>query len=533
MNNEIEQFCNQATSPPIDSSENFDEYINKLKNITRWEHLGILTDENIQNTIILFISSTKLVGAMRLSLEPKIVIRCLKSLIKDDDTICYRCIQGYLISGNDILSLEAINTIWNKAKFQSTELTSEQLEPLFIRFENNRKEKGRGPNFTKETKETVWRESFGRCMFTGCGEKLDCDELSGNSGNFAYLAHNVASSEQSSRGIIELSKKLSNDPNNILLLCDKHHRLIDKVAASDYTAPELSAMREEFTIVANSLLDGLKYQPIPVYAVLWPVNSQTISPPSDLQIANSLSRIKRRIHEQINVLSNNEELLIESPNILWSLMPNIIKNAAEKIIQQTKQFGYNAALFGFGPTSALIGLGAKLGNKNAITPMLRLRETGSWSWPSINPIGDFYEIEGYNNLQKNNHFVINIAFTAEPEILTETSKIVSQENNAHRIIIRAKDNFMGNGSIPHPEDGRAFSAYLQSLFHELKSKYDAKIIHLFPCVSNAASIFIGQAYDVHHPKVIVYDFDNQAMVPRIYLESKDHQCLIKSVLNTD
>lgn len=529
MANKADQFCNQAASSPIESVETFEQYIDNLRLLVSWNHVGILTDEGVRNIIILLISNDELVSTVRLSLEPSLVASCLKSLIVEGKTVCYRCIQGYSISSDDLLHLELIASMWGKAKAQSAELAHDELEPLFIRFDGDRKEKGRGPDFTKDTKQTVWRESFGRCMFTGCGEKLDYDEVSGISGNFAYLAHNVASSEQSTRGIIQLSKMLSNDPNNVLLLCDKHHRLIDKVAASDYTASALSAMRKEFSIVANSLLDGLKFEPIPVYAVLWPVNSQTVSPPSYLQVANSLSRIKRRMHEQLNVLSNNEELLVASPDILWSVMPNVIKNAADKIIQQTKQFGYNAALFGFGPSSALIGLGAKLGNKNAVTPMLRFRDSGSWSWPQTVPIGDFYEIEGNSNLQSGSDFVLNIALTAEPKSLVEASKLVGDRVGAQTITIRARKTMMGNGSIPHPDDGRAFSAFLQSLFHNLKSEYGAQVIHLFPCTSNAASVFIGQAYDVHHPKVIVYDFDNETMVPRICLESENHQCLVRAI----
>ena len=90
---------------------------------------------------------------------------------------------------------------------------------------------------------------------------------------------------------------------------------------------------------------------------------------------------------------------------------------------------------------------------------------------------------------------------------------------------------MGNGAIPHPDDGKSFTAVLQSIFHDLKSKYGAQTIHLFPCASNAASVFIGQAYDVHHPKVIVYDFDNGTMVPRIYLENENHKCLVQAIHN--
>ncbi|WP_427925967.1 SAVED domain-containing protein [Shewanella algae] len=88
---------------------------------------------------------------------------------------------------------------------------------------------------------------------------------------------------------------------------------------------------------------------------------------------------------------------------------------------------------------------------------------------------------------------------------------------------------MGNGAVSHPDDGKAFTSVLQSMFHALKSEYGAQTIHLFPCASNAASVFIGQAYDVHHPKVIVYDFDSGTMVPRICLESDNHKCSISSI----
>jgi hypothetical protein len=529
MGNKADQFCNQAASSPLDSMDSFDQYFDNLRNLVSWNRVGILTDEDDRNTIILLMLNEELSATMRLCLEPNVIKSCINTLSAESETVTYRCLQGYAITRDDLTHLHSIASIWGKAEAQSAELTLDELESLFIRFEGKRKKTGRGPDFTKDTKETVWRDSFGRCMFTGCGEKLDYDEVSGMSGNYAYLAHNVASSEKGARGITELSEKLSNDPNNVLLLCDKHHRLIDKVAATDYPASTLSAMRNEFGLIANSLLDGLKYQPIPVYAVLWPVNSQTVSPPSYLQVANSLSRIKRRMHQQINILSHNEELLVESPNVFWALMPNIIQASADKIIQQTKEFGFNAALFGFGPTSALIGLGAKIGNKNAVTPMLRFRESGNWSWPAIDPVGEFYDVVGFDELEKGTDFVINIALTAEPQSLVQASKSVCEKTGAQMITIRAREPFMGNGAISHPDDGKAFTSLLQSMFHALKSEYGAQTIHLFPCASNAASVFIGQAYDVHHPKVIVYDFDNGTMVPRICLESESHKCSISSL----
>jgi hypothetical protein len=529
MGNKVDQFCNQASSSPIDSLDNFYHFITNLKKLVNWDDVGILTDNDGKNTIILLSFNGEVIATLRLCLEPHESVNSLMALLPDSkEHVTYRNIQGYQIESDDLLTLGTISRIWVKAAKQGAEFQINELGNLFSRFEDERKIKGRGKDFTEATKNIVWRESYGRCMFTGCGEKIDCDSVSGTTGNYAYLAHNVASSEQGARGITELSNKLSNDPNNILLLCDKHHRLIDKVAASDYTAPMLSVMKKEFSIVANSLLDGLKYQPIPVYAVLWPVNSQTVSSPSYLQIAGSLSRIKRRMHEQINILSDNEDLLINSPDILWQLMPNIIQSAADKIIQQTKGFDFNAALFGFGPTSALIGLGGKLGNKNDVTPMLRFRESGNWSWPNDVAVGSFYDIEGLDDLKENAHVIINIALTAEPKSLIEASKAIGAKKNAQIITIRAKKAYMGNGAISHPEDGKALTVELQSIFHKLKSECCVQTVHLFTCVSNAAAVFIGQAYDTHHPEVIIYDFDSSTMVPRLQLKNENHKCQVST-----
>lgn len=528
MANATDKFCNQAANFPLDTLDKVDEFQTNLSKLVMWDTIGIFSDDGDKNTIILLIQDDVIVASLRVCLIPTVVTTAISHLQGSQNLIIYRNIQGHQITTKDLSTLDSINNLWMRVLDQSAYLDIDEVTALFERLESDRKKVGRGDRFKAATINAVLRDSHGRCMFTGCGERLDYDEITGTTGNYSYLAHNVASSEQGARGITVLSEKLSNDPENVLLLCDKHHRLVDKIAASDYTASTLSNMRKEFCIVANSLLDGLQYEPIPVYAVLWPVNSQTVSPPTYLQIANSLSKMKSRMHEQLNTLSDNEELLRASPNVLWQLMPLTIENASNKIIQQIKNHGYKAALFGFGPMSALIGLGAKLGNKSSIIPMLRHREGGQWSWPNNIASGKFYEIEGTEGLKDSTNFVINILFTAEPESLLKASQAICSDNNAQIITIRANKDVMGNGAIPHPEDGIAFTAELQSILHKLQSDYGAKTIHLFACASNAAAVFIGQAYDTHHPEVIIYDFNDNTMVPRIRLKSDNHVCRISN-----
>lgn len=526
MSNRVDQFCNQAANTPIESADSFQRYLENLDKLIAWENVGLLTDEENRNLVTVLIDQKRIVASLRICLEPNQLLECLTQLSPTEETFEFRSYQGHTIEPTDLESLTSLSEIWDRAHAQSVKFNTTELETLLTRIEGERKEKGRGKSFSTSTINQLLRESHGRCMFKGCGQNLEYDEVTGASGNFAYLAHNVPASENGPRGIIGLSKPLADDPSNVLYLCDKHHRLIDKVAACDYTAAMLTEMKQEFITISESLLDGLKYEPIPVYAVLWPVNSQTVSPPNQIQISKCLSTFNRRMYQQINVLSDNEELLKENPDIMWKVMDTVIKNTADKLLQQTKEHKYNAALFGFGPSSALIGLGACLGNKSEIKPMLRFRDEFEWHWPNSEPVGDFYEIDGLNELVKNENVVLNISLTAEPPVLKDASLAICERLNTKLVTIRAKEEFMGNGAISHPSDGEAFSSMLQALFHRFKAEFNVKTVHLFTCASNAACIFIGQAFDNLLPEMVVYDFDNSTMAPRLLIESRDHKCLI-------
>ena len=67
----------------------------------------------------------------------------------------------------------------------------------------------------------------GKCEFRGCEKSIVQDMITGEKSNFSNFAHIVASSENGPRGDKDLSSKLSNDENNIMVLCRDHHKEID------------------------------------------------------------------------------------------------------------------------------------------------------------------------------------------------------------------------------------------------------------------------------------------------------------------
>lgn len=81
--------------------------------------------------------------------------------------------------------------------------------------------KGRGKNLSIADAKLVWHDAGGRCMFRGCGKDLGSTTLTTNSAAAAYLAHIVASDQDGPRGDPQTSLALSDDPENVMLMCDE------------------------------------------------------------------------------------------------------------------------------------------------------------------------------------------------------------------------------------------------------------------------------------------------------------------------
>jgi len=501
----------QSQFPPIEDMGLIETHLKLANSNITWTNIGILIDQEEANQLVFLLSENVPVSVFRLCLVVDESLTAIQLFQGSSGKVFLGYYQGKQLTKAQITCLDALGTIWQSTHDQVAEISTENLEEFFTRQHDESKKKGRGKDFSVGTKRKVLQYSHGRCMFDGCGLNLHLDDLTGYEGNFGYLAHNVASSEDGARGGKAISELLSDDPRNILLLCDKHHRLVDKVAAADYPATRLSEMRHDFRLTADRLLDGLSYEPLPTYAVLWPVGGHVVASPTDLQISQALSSINARPEGSINTLSdNNEFLMAMEANQGWDLLPNMINSVATKILQQTHNKQHRAALFAFGMMPALIGLGAKLGSKAQITPMLRFRDSGTWAWPLEQPKGDVINIKIDESLTQGDEEVA-LSLTARPNQFDQ----FFSENNLKEIAITPSNDSFGNGCIGHPEEGEVLMDTVHKLCHQLVSKYGIKKIHLLPCASNAACVFVGKAIDNYHPEFIVYDFEGGSMAPRL------------------
>ena len=144
-----------------------------------------------------------------------------------------RCWQGHTMTGEQTRSLAELTIVWRESSGQRKDQDESDWRAFFVDVDRKTRRTGRTAAISVPTRNQVLLDAHGRCMFEGCGADLTEDPVTRVRGNFATLAHNVAASEGGTRGALYLSAGLADDPENILLLCDTHHRLVDTVARTD------------------------------------------------------------------------------------------------------------------------------------------------------------------------------------------------------------------------------------------------------------------------------------------------------------
>ena len=518
----------QTLEPPLTGLDAAKDHVMSARTLVSWDRVGVLMDDGPKAMLIVLLDGDVVVSVSRCCLSAVETVDALQAY--NEGLVArmeLRCWEGHAIAGEQTRNLAELTTIWRESFGQRKELAEEAWLTFFRDIERDTRKKGRGPRITDSTRNQVLLDAHGRCMFKGCGVDLTEDPVTLVRGNFATLAHNVAASEGGTRGILYLSGSLANDPENILLFCDTHHRLVDTVAKADYPAAALSVMRRDFCETATTLLDGLGLAPTPAFCVAWPVHRQRIALPSSDQVARALRPIGARLDGQLRTVNDNEAVLRSlDGRELWRALSAAVEQTAADILQQAHGDGYRAALFAMGLMPALIALGAKLGNKCEITPMLRYRDNGLWYWPASEPRGEFYLIEGLDRLSdREDEVCLLLELTAVPAAMHSTAESLGK----NVVSVCARPEHLGNGALGHPDDGASFRQRMQELLHRLGDAHGVRRVHVLPCASNAACVFFGQAFDGYHPELVIYDFapEEGRMLPTLKVANLNNEATVK------
>lgn len=388
--------------------------------------------------------------------------------------------------------------------------------------------RGRGKQISDATKRAVWNASAGRCMYRGCSADLTSTPLVAGHTNIGYLAHIVASDPDGPRGDYQESHALSDDPENIMLMCDAHHRLIDRVDEAGHSTELLRAMRKERCDTLRNLLDDLSHPRAQAITLLADIaNVATVASERDIRAAMHQQKTSPLpiISSPIN-RSNRDGRTAPG---FW----NHVLHEHENDFREVRRLFAGAtsgncaikpertAVFPLMTVPMLFLCGRMAGQASAVDLYQYDRDQATWQWnyaKAPQPQGTFLMELGHGT--PTSEVLLSIELTASLDVSKLPQALqdgLQQKQIAWVRIVTPSPHY---GCIARPEDLEQFSSVAAMVIRHINDVLRAQRVHLIG-LSPASTLFrFGQMLQAgHHPDCVTYDRPDNAtgFVPAILI----------------
>lgn len=340
----------------------------------------------------------------------------------------------------------------------------------------------------EKTRTRLWVAASGRCQYEGCNKPLWRDDLTLADMNTAYIAHIVAAEANGPRGDREISPKLVSELSNLMLMCDEHHRLIDREEVTGHPVERLQRMKsshEERIELLTSLQDNMKSHVILYGAnigqyhapVSWEKAAQAMLPhyyPAEKPgIELSLNNSSFQDHEDLYWRIERENL---QRQFSQSVTPRLVAN-------QIHQF----AVYALGPQPLLMELGRLLSDIPAAEVYQLHREPADWRWQE-HPNGFSYRIE--EPCASGKCVALNLSLSA-----TIKDRRIEDVLGDDAAIWRLTIPTPNNDFMKSREQLRMFRQIFRQLLDQIKARHGQKtVLNVFPAVPVAVAVEIGRVW---------------------------------------
>jgi len=375
---------------------------------------------------------------------------------------------------------------------------------------------GRGTAISKITSQKVWMDAGGRCMYKGCGRDLTSIDHTLKESHKAYLAHIVASNPDGPRGNPQTSHSLSDKSDNIMLMCDEHHRLIDKIDVYSHPAPLLQEMRQQHSETVRTLLNSLSFPRAQAVAIFGSVaNVLTSGFEQDIrqaildrnylpnpEIKHAISRTQR---DQRTTESHWDNLLHEHQLDIQNFVANYGGNPSHSNARQTDTL----AIFPLSNVPLLVLAGRIVGEARPVEVFQYDRHRASWRWnqeatSTPMPLNTLQLITDCK--EQVDEVFLTIELTAHLDEKWIPNTLKEKIDNGEIQKIRIINPFPSPSCISHSDDLEQFTSIAREAIRLIQDQLYASKVHLL-MISPASTVFrFGQLLQAgHHPTYIPYD----------------------------
>lgn len=358
--------------------------------------------------------------------------------------------------------------------------------------------RGEGPT-DKTIRELCIRAGW-RCEFEGCGKNLSVEKLTNREIKLSIVAHIVASSPNGPRGKSE-SHALSDKIDNLMLLCQDHHTLIDRFP-DIYTVSVLKTMKETHEEKVKRLLDSLKYPETNIVFLQAPIKGYVLN--IDRSLAIEAIRLQKRNNgEKPNLIIDIGNGLEYNDEKYWKNLERQLITKYERILEAFYVDNPQAhlSLFPFAPIPIIAKLGWLLSDKKSVDIYQKTRQPDTWSWMTTECTNDFeILIDRITPDERVDRVAIVISLSGDIALGRITE--VFDAN----IIYQIKAERMGVDCIKSQEDLKNFWQKYHIVCDEIANKYKGAEVALFPAVPVSAAFELGRRLMPNvHPKIMIYD----------------------------
>lgn len=362
----------------------------------------------------------------------------------------------------------------------------------------------RGAKPDNKTRMLVWGRAAGHCQYRGCSKRLDEDLMAGDlRKNSGYLAHIIASDPGGERGDPILSHELSNDPDNIMLMCDPHHREIDDPNKKDrYTVGALRQMKQQHEDRVAHLFSNPSIKPAHVLRVAASIGeNETSIPLSDCieAMGNEFYLADRRpIDIQMRDIATKDSDPDYYPTVLKLLRSKYDREIKGRFEEGDLQ---NLAIFGFAPMPVLMELGRLLSDLSAVSVYGKHREPKpGWAWPDDQPQLSFSMAQGNPEPKK---VALKLSVSAE---ITD-ARVLAAYDHDKVSIWEIRSDRLGTSELRNQADLSAFRQVVGKTFDAIKDQHGMDVeLSIFPAVPAACAIEFGRTWQPKaHPGFQVFD----------------------------
>lgn len=333
----------------------------------------------------------------------------------------------------------------------------------------------------------LWGKAAGRCEYEGCNKSLWIDGLTEAEFNTAYIAHIIADSPNGPRGNAVLSKQLKDDLSNLMLMCDEHHRLIDKADIEGHPVERLTEMKrihEERMELLTSIQPNKKSKILMFGAN---IGQQNICL-SRKNVAQAMIPDWYPEHTAIELSLKNSHFK-DAEEDYWNIECTNLERQFESKVRPVLQDGSveHLSIFGLAPQPLLIKLGALLTDIHAAQVYQLHREPPNWIWQNYDQP---FEYELIRSESFSNPVALNISLSA-----TINNSRITPVLGENVSIWTIRIAHPSNDYLKSKEQLKLFREKIREAFDTIKAKHgQSSLLHVFPAMPVSVAVELGRVY---------------------------------------